>query len=106
MANNTVTRTLAGKVALVTGGSRGFGAAIVKRLAQDAAVAFTYASARPKADEAVRAIESAGGKALAIHADSADADAVKSAGLVAYVASPEAAFVTGAWLPIDGGFGA
>jgi 3-oxoacyl-[acyl-carrier protein] reductase len=73
-------KTLAGKVALVTGGSRGIGAAIVKRLAQDgAAVAFTYASAKQKADEVVRVIEAAGGRALAIHADSADAEAVKSA---------------------------
>jgi 3-oxoacyl-[acyl-carrier protein] reductase len=73
-------QTLTGKVALVTGGSRGIGAAIARRLAQDgAAVAITYASAKPKADEVVRAIEAAGGKALAIHADSADAEAVKSA---------------------------
>ena len=73
-------QTLAGKVALVTGGSRGIGAAIARRLAQDgAAVAITYASAQSKADEVVRAIEAAGGRALAIHADSADAEAVKSA---------------------------
>jgi 3-oxoacyl-[acyl-carrier protein] reductase len=71
---------LTGKVALVTGGSRGIGAAIAQRLARDgAAVAITYVSARPKADEVVRAIEAAGGRALAIHADSADAEAVKSA---------------------------
>ena len=66
---------LSGKVALVTGGSRGIGAAIAKRLARDgAAVAITYASAPQKADEVVRAIESAGGRALAIRADSADVD--------------------------------
>jgi 3-oxoacyl-[acyl-carrier protein] reductase len=71
---------LAGKVALVTGGSRGIGAAIAKRLARDgAAVAITYANAQQKADEVVRAIETAGGRALAIRADSADAVAVKSA---------------------------
>jgi 3-oxoacyl-[acyl-carrier protein] reductase len=65
---------------LVTGGSRGIGAAIARRLAQDgAAVAITYASAKQKADEVVRAIEAAGGQALAIHADSADAEALKSA---------------------------
>jgi 3-oxoacyl-[acyl-carrier protein] reductase len=73
-------QTLTGKVALVTGGSRGIGAAIARRLAQDgAAVAITYASAKQKADEVVSAIEAAGGRALAIHADSADAEALKSA---------------------------
>ena len=77
---NTDSRTLAGKVALVTGGSRGIGAAIAKRLATDgAAVAITYTSAQSKADEMVRSIGSASGRALAIRADSADAAAVKKA---------------------------
>lgn len=77
---STNTKKLAGKVAIVTGGSKGIGAAIVKRLAADgAAVAFTYASSPQKAGEVVQAIESAGGKALAIRADSADAKAVKNA---------------------------
>ena len=72
--------TLAGKVALVTGGSRGLGAAIAKRLATDgAAVALTFTSSPQKADEVVRVIDSAGGRALAIRADSADVEAVKNA---------------------------
>jgi 3-oxoacyl-[acyl-carrier protein] reductase len=75
-----MTMTLAGKVALVTGGSRGIGAAIARRLARDgAAVALTYASSPGKAEEVVRAIEADGGRALAIRADSADARAVGSA---------------------------
>ena len=69
---------LANKVALVTGGSRGIGAAIAKRLAADgASVAITYAK---DADAAVvKAIELGGGKAIAIQADAADAEAVTGA---------------------------
>jgi len=68
------------KVALVTGGARGIGAAIVKRLAQDgAAVAFTYVSSPDKANDLAATINASGGKALAIRADSADAAAVQAA---------------------------
>ncbi|MCC6471495.1 MAG: 3-oxoacyl-ACP reductase FabG [Alphaproteobacteria bacterium] len=75
-----MTKALDGKVALVTGGSRGMGAAIARRLARDgAAVAITYASAQAKADEVVRAIGAAGGKALAIRADSGDAAQLRHA---------------------------
>ncbi len=75
-----MSNSLTGKVALVTGGSRGLGAAIAKRLARDgAAVALTYTSSPQKADEVVRVIESAGGRALTIRADSADVKAVQSA---------------------------
>ncbi len=71
---------LADKVALVTGGSRGIGAAIARRLAAEgAAVAITYASSQEKAREVVRLIESTGGRALTIRADNTDADAVRNA---------------------------
>lgn len=75
-----MTRTLSGKVAFVTGGSRGIGAAIAKRLADDgAAVAITYASSPQKASDVVKGIENAGGRALSIEADGADDAAVKNA---------------------------
>jgi 3-oxoacyl-[acyl-carrier protein] reductase len=68
------------KKALVTGGSRGIGAAIVRRLARDgAAVAFTYISAKDKADALVAEVAKAGGRAVAIQADSGDAAAVSAA---------------------------
>jgi 3-oxoacyl-[acyl-carrier protein] reductase len=74
------TQPLAGKVGLVTGGSRGIGAAIARRLAAEgSAVAITYNASPAKADEVVRAIASSGGKALAIQADSVDAKAVAAA---------------------------
>lgn len=73
-------KPLSGQVAFVQGGSRGIGAAIVKRLARDGAtVAFTYVSSASKAEELVATITAAGGKALAIRADSADAVAVQHA---------------------------
>src|ERR1700730_8288415 len=68
------------KVALVTGGSRGIGAAIAKRLAADGAnVAITYTKGADEAVSVVKEIERAGRKAIAIQADAADADAVEAA---------------------------
>src|SRR5437879_3743339 len=78
--NNNNGQKLAGKVAVVTGGSRGIGAAIAKRLAADgASVAITYSKGADTAASVVKEIERAGGKAIAIQADAADADAVKAA---------------------------
>ena len=75
-----MTDTLNNKVALVTGGSRGIGAAIVRRLASEgAAVAFTYAASVTPARAIVEEIQAAGGKALAIRADSANPEAITRA---------------------------
>jgi 3-oxoacyl-[acyl-carrier protein] reductase len=73
-------RRLENKRVLVTGGSRGIGAAIVRRLAREGAqVALTYVSNARQAGETVRAAQALGGKALAIQADSADGAAVVAA---------------------------
>ena len=71
---------LEGKIALITGGSRGIGAAIAKRLAADGAnVAITYTKGADAAASVVKEIERVGRKAIAIQADAADAEAVKAA---------------------------
>jgi 3-oxoacyl-[acyl-carrier protein] reductase len=68
------------KVALVTGGSRGMGAAIAERLAREGAnVALTYVTAGDKGRAAIAKIESAGRRGLAIAADNADPAAVRAA---------------------------
>ena len=146
------TQHLSGKVALIQGGSRGIGAAIVKRLAAEgAAVAFTYVSSTANADR----MPFAGGGVYAMsksalvgltkglardlgprgitvnnvqpgpvdtdmnpaHGDFAESliplmavgrygKAEEIASFVAYLAGPEAGYITGASLTIDGGFGA
>jgi 3-oxoacyl-[acyl-carrier protein] reductase len=73
-------RKLEGKIALITGGSRGIGAAIAKRLATDGAkIAITYSKGSDAAALVVKEIERDGGKAIAIQADATDASAAKAA---------------------------
>lgn len=100
-------RPLAGKAAIVTGGSRGIGAAIVRRLARDgAAVAFSYAASADRANALVAEVEAAGGRAIAFRADQANADEVRQLVARAYAAlgqldilvNSAGVFVTG---PVD-----
>src|ERR1700681_1356595 len=75
-----MSKKLEGKIALVTGGSRGIGAAIAKRLAAEGAnVAITYTKGVDAAASVVKEIERAGRKAIAIQADATDAGAVEAA---------------------------
>jgi 3-oxoacyl-[acyl-carrier protein] reductase len=75
-----MSKELEGKIAVITGGSRGIGAAIAKRLAADGAnVAITYTKGADVAMSVVKEIERTGRKAIAIQADAADAAAVKAA---------------------------
>ena len=75
-----MSKQLEGKIALITGGSRGIGAAIAKRLAADGAtVAITYTKGADAAASVVNEIERGGRKAIAIQADATDASAVEAA---------------------------
>jgi 3-oxoacyl-[acyl-carrier protein] reductase len=76
----SVSTDLSGKAALITGGSRGIGAAVVRRFAQEGvSVAFTYAASEEKAHALADGIKTNGGVTLAIKADSRDPEAVKAA---------------------------
>ncbi|MFS8115393.1 3-oxoacyl-ACP reductase FabG [Rhizobium jaguaris] len=75
-----MSQPLINKVALVTGGSRSIGAAIVRRLSADGVkVAFTYSASPDNAEALMRDLKAAGGAVTAIKADSADPDAVQAA---------------------------
>ncbi|MER6754679.1 3-oxoacyl-ACP reductase family protein [Micromonospora echinofusca] len=75
-----MTNELDGKVALVTGGGRGIGAAVALRLAQEGAdVALTFERNQQRADDTVDQIKAAGRRAIAVQADSADPGAVVAA---------------------------
>ncbi|MGD0939642.1 MAG: glucose 1-dehydrogenase [Terracidiphilus sp.] len=81
-------RKLEGKVAVVTGASKGIGAAIAKsRAAEGASVVVNYASSKTDADAVVSAITNAGGNAAAVHGDvskAAEAQGIISAAITAY----------------------
>jgi 3-oxoacyl-[acyl-carrier protein] reductase len=89
-----MSKELEGKIALITGDSRGMGAAIAKRLAANGAnVAITYTKGSDAAASVVKEIERAGRKAIDRYGR-----VDKVAALVAFVAGPESSYITGAKL--------
>ncbi|MGW4022794.1 SDR family oxidoreductase [Streptomyces sp. NPDC005009] len=85
MTTDTSVKNLLGKVALVTGGSRGIGAATALRLAREGAdVAVTYVNGKEAAEEVVRAVEALGRRAVALRADAGDPE--EAAGAVSAAA--------------------
>src|SRR5215470_4126949 len=75
-----MTARLTGKSALVTGGSRGIGAGIVRRLAEEGAyVVFTYVHGEAAAQALTREVSAAGGRVVAVQADSGDPEAIRTA---------------------------
>ena len=106
---------LAGKAALVTGGSRGIGAAIVRRLARDGAdVAFSYAASRERAEQVVAKVEALGRRAIAIRADQANPaevaalvrDAHAALGRLDILVNSAGVFVTGMVGDVEADFAA
>lgn len=76
--NRSPARALAGRGAIVTGGSRGIGRAIVQRLAADGAVVvFSYATDSAAAEQLVAEVEAGGGRARAVRADTRELDQIE-----------------------------
>lgn len=108
-----VMNRLEGSVALVTGGSRGIGAAVASRPAEEGAdVVLTYENSAERAAEVVEQVKAAGRRALAVRADSAVPEALTAAvdeaaeiaATVAHLAGADGAYITGASIRVDGGF--